>query len=81
MSEFLRDWLVQQGYSIAVVELLITLGQIVLVMVFAVLADVVAKRVVVRGLERLVGRTETRWDDIIVKRRLLHLFRISRLRL
>ena len=72
MSEFLRDWLVQQGYSIAVVELLITLGQIVLVMVFAVLADVVAKRVVVRGLERLVGRTETRWDDIIVKRRLLH---------
>ena len=72
MSEFLRDWLVQQRYSIAVVELLITLGQIVLVMLFAVLADVVAKRVVVRGLERLVGRTETVWDDIIVKRRLLH---------
>lgn len=72
MSELLRDWLVQQGYSIAVVELLITLTQIVLVMVFAALADVVAKRVVVRGLERLVGRTETVWDDIIVKRRLLH---------
>jgi miniconductance mechanosensitive channel len=72
VSEFLRDWLVQQRYSIAVVELLITLGQIVLVMLFAVLADVVAKRVVVRGLERLVGRTETVWDDIIVKRRLLH---------
>ena len=72
MSEFLRDWLVQQGYSIAVVELLITLGQIVLVMLFAVLADVVAKRVVVRGLEGFFGRTKTVWDDIIVKRRLLH---------
>ena len=72
VSEFLRDWLVQQDYSIAVVELLITLGQIVLVMVFAVLADVVAKRVVVRGLEGFFGRTKTVWDDIIVKRRLLH---------
>jgi len=72
VSEFLRDWLVQQDYSIAVVELLITLGQIVLVMLFAVLADVVAKRVVVRGLEGFFGRTKTVWDDIIVKRRLLH---------
>lgn len=72
MSEFLRDWLVQQDYSIAVVELLITLGQVVLVMLFAVLADVVAKRVVVRGLEGFFGRTKTVWDDIIVKRRLLH---------
>ena len=39
---------------------------------FAVLADVVAKRDVVRGLEGFFGRTETVWDDIIVKRRLLH---------
>ena len=38
----------------------------------AAIADLVAKRVVVRGLETFFGRTASVWDDIIVKRRLLH---------
>ena len=52
--------------------LLTTVIQVVLVLVAAAIADLVAKRVVVRGLETFFSRTASVWDDIIVKRRLLH---------
>ena len=68
----LRDWLLSQGLDTQMAELLTTVAQIALVLVLAAIADVVAKRVVVRGLETFFGRTATGWDDIIVERRLLH---------
>ena len=68
----LRDWLLSQGLDIQMAELLTTVAQVALVLVLAAIADVVAKRVVVRGLETFFGRTATGWDDIIVERRLLH---------
>ena len=46
--------------------------EIVIVIALATVADLVAKRIVVRRLETLVGRTATLWDDILVKRRLFH---------
>ena len=68
----LRDWLLSQGLDTQMAGLLTTVVQIALVLVLAAIANVVAKRVVVRGLETLLGRTATGWDEIVVKRRLLH---------
>ena len=66
------DWLRRQGLDGQTVVLLTTVIQVVLVLVAAAIADLVAKRVVVRGLETFFSRTASVWDDIIVKRRLLH---------
>ena len=66
------DWLLRQGLDGQMVVLLTTVAQVVLVLLVAAIADLVAKRVVVRGLETFFGRTASVWDDIIVKRRLLH---------
>ena len=68
----IRDWLLQQGLGDQTAGVLTTLVEIALVIALAAIADAVAKRLVVRGLEKLVGRTTTAWDDIIVERRLLH---------
>ena len=72
MSNPIRDWMLQQGLGDQATAFFTTGLEIVLVIVLAVVADAVAKRIVVRGLERLVGRTATLWDDIVVKRRILH---------
>ena len=68
----IRDWLLQQGLGDQTAGVLTTLVEIALVIALAAIADAVAKRLVVRGLEKLVGRTTTVWDDIIVERRLFH---------
>ena len=71
MLDFLRDWLLRQGLG-RTTDLVITGMEIALVAILAALADIVAKRIVVRGLENLVRHTTTSWDDILVKRRLFH---------
>ena len=72
MPYSIGDWLLRQGLDGQTVVLLTTVIRIVLVLLVAAVADLVAKRVVVRGLEALfIGSTAT-WDDIIVERRLLH---------
>ena len=68
----LRDWLLQQGLSGQTVTFVTTAIEIVLVITLAVIADIVARRIIVRQLENFVGHTATAWDDIIVKRRVFH---------
>ncbi len=72
-----RDWLTGQGLGEQAVTLLLLTTEITVVLVVAVVADLVTKRVVVRVLENFVGRTSAAWDDIIVRRRIL--FRLAHL--
>ncbi len=72
-----RDWLTGQGLGEQAVTLLLLATEITVVLVIAVVADLVTKRVVVRVLENFVGRTSAAWDDIIVRRRIL--FRLAHL--
>ena len=68
----LRDWLLQQGLSGQTATFVTTAAEIVLVITLAVIADIIARRVIVRQLENIVGHTATAWDDIIVKSRVFH---------
>ena len=54
----IHDWLLQQGFGSQGADLITMSLEVALVIVLAAVADVVAKRIVVRGLETLVGRTE-----------------------
>ena len=51
--------------------------EIAFVITLAAIVDIVARRIIVRQLEKFAGQTSTVWDDIIIKRRvfyrLLHL--------
>jgi miniconductance mechanosensitive channel len=71
------DWLLRQGLDDNTVVLVGAVVQVALVLMLAAIADFIAKRVVVRGLETLSRGSVSVWDDIIVKRRVLH--RLSRL--
>ena len=72
MLNLLRDWLVQQGLGGQTAAFVTTAVEIALVITLTAIADIVARRIILRQLEKLVGQTSTVWDDIIVKRRVFH---------
>ena len=72
MSDAIRDFLVQQGLGTQGTAVLATAVEIALVVTLAFIANLVAKRIIVRGLVELVSRTTTGWDDFLVERRLFH---------
>ena len=71
MSDAIRDWLLQQGLGAQTAAFLTMAVEIALVVTLAAIADVIANRIVVRGLEALIGRSATVWNDIVVKHRLV----------
>ena len=71
MSNAIHDWLLQQGLGAQTAAFLTMAVEIALVVTLAAIADAIANRIVVRGLEALIGRTATVWNDIVVKHRLV----------
>jgi miniconductance mechanosensitive channel len=70
--DVLRDWLLLQNLGDQVVTFVTMAVEVVFVIALAIMADIVARRIVVRQLEKVVGQTSTVWDDIIVKHRVFH---------
>lgn len=57
-------WGLPEGQQRAVASLIIILAAIVISLV----ANLVAKRFIVRAVEAIIKRTETKWDDLILER-------------
>ena len=72
MRTLIEDWLVLRGVEGQASVLIGMFVQAVLLIVFAFVADILARRIVVRGLERVIKGTDSVWDDLIVQRRVLH---------
>ena len=71
MLNVLRDFLLQQGFDDGFSRWLTLNAEIVLVLVLAVLANMLAKRIVVRGATALIGKTTTSWDDVLIEHRVI----------
>ena len=72
MKTLIEDWLVLRGIEGQASVFIGTLVQAILLVVLAFVADILARRIVVRGLERIIKGTNLVWDDLIVQRRVLH---------
>lgn len=72
MVTFLQDWLVRQGASAQTASPVILTVNIVFVVGLAFVANLVAKRFVVRALIGLAERTASQWDDAVIGRRVFH---------
>ena len=69
MLTFVSDWLIQRGFDTGTAALWTLAADVVMVLALAVVANVIAKRVVVGAVLRLTSRTATVWDDLLAKRR------------
>lgn len=68
-DHWLSGWLLQLGLPDSAVPLVAFCVDISILLFFAVLADVVTKRVILRTVERLVKRTSTTLDDVFFEKR------------
>ena len=72
MLSVFESWLVEQGSGAELAALGATAAGVVGVLLLAVIANLVAKRVVLRGLVGWAERSDTGWDDILARRRVFH---------
>ena len=69
MIEFTCNFLVNQGVNPATANLLAIGILTVLAIVLSIIANFVAKRLILKGLAHIIVRTETKWDDIFLERK------------
>ncbi len=72
MLNLFEDWMTGRGIDPGLAGWVITGVQMLLILAFAFVADKVAKRVLLRAVIGLAGRTDTNWDDAVIERRVFH---------
>jgi miniconductance mechanosensitive channel len=72
MFNIIRDWFAAQGVPAGWVEYAAWATTILTVMVLALLANFVARRLLVGVVGALIEKSRTKWDDALLKRRVLH---------
>ncbi|MFC2173325.1 mechanosensitive ion channel family protein [Acidobacteriota bacterium] len=71
MCELIQDWLVAKGLSIDIAGSLARSIAIASVIVLSILAHLLIKRLILKGLRSLILHTATKWDDALLERRVL----------
>jgi len=69
MYDIINGWLVNQGVDATTAYMLERLLAFILVIVLSVIANVAAKRIIIKGINNLIAHTTTKWDDILLKRK------------
>ncbi len=71
MLEFINDCLLKTGLNSTTASTLARTGIITLVIALSFLAWFVAKHLILSGLRRLIGHTETKMDDVFLEKKVL----------
>ena len=72
MLSVFENWLVELGVESGLAAFGATATGAVAVLLLAFIADLVAKRVLLRAVVILTERTESTWDDVVAERRVFH---------
>ena len=69
MLEMIENWLVAQNLDAALALVLTRVIAYLFVIILSVVANLVAKRMILSIVRTVVSRTRTGWDDVLVQRR------------
>lgn len=72
MLEMLINWLLGVGIESDTAALLSRGILVILILLLSFLADALAKRFIQKGVTSIIERTETKWDDVILKKKVLN---------
>ena len=67
-----ENWLVGEGVAVSIAAMMATAAGVLVVVILAMIANLVAKRVLLRAVVTLAEHTETSWDDVLTERRVFH---------
>jgi miniconductance mechanosensitive channel len=71
-TEILHGWFVSLGLSDFAAAAGVDTLQVMVVFALAILGDLIVKKILVGVVAQFAARTETPWDDILVKRKAFH---------
>ncbi len=72
MLELVKNWIVNQGLDLSTADILARGIILVLIIVLSLIANLLTKRFILKGLSAIVRRTATQWDDIILRKKVLN---------
>jgi len=72
MFDSFLPWLRTRGLDGEWAQGVVSIAEVAFVLVLAVVANLVAKRIVVRQLQRWMQRSPSLWDDVLVRRKVFH---------
>ena len=72
MFDSFLPWLRTRGLDSEMAQGVVTIGEVAFVLLLAMVANLVAKRIVVYQLQRWMQRSPSVWDDVLVRRKVFH---------
>ena len=69
MLQLIENWLIEQNLEPAEALVLTRILAYLFVILLSVVANFIAKRVILSVVESLVSRSQTDWDDVLVQRK------------
>ena len=72
MLEILRNWIVGQGLDSSAADVLARGFIFALIIVLSLIAGLLAKRFILKGIASIIGRTATQWDDVVLREKVFN---------
>ena len=72
MLEILRNWMLNQGLDLSTADILARGLIFVMIIVLSLIADLLAKHFILKGLPAIISRTATQWDDVILRKKVFN---------
>ena len=72
MLSVFESWLIDQGLRAGIAAFAAIATGVLALVILAVVANMVAKRLLLKAVVALAGRTKTNWDDVLTERRVFH---------
>ena len=72
LGAHLKDWLINQGIAENLAIILQSAIAVVIVLILAWLSDIISRKVLITVITKLVRRTKTHWDDILLERKVFN---------
>ena len=77
MLEIIKNWILDQGLDLSTADILARVLVFGLIILLSLIANLLAKRFILRGLTTIVNRTKTQWDDVFLRKKVFN--RLARL--
>jgi len=72
MLDLLRDWIVNQGLDLSAADLLARGAIFTLIIILSLIAYLLAKHFILKGLTAIISRTTTQWDDVLLRKKVFN---------
>lgn len=72
MLDILRNWIVNQGLDLSAADLLARGVIFTLIIILSLIAYLLAKHFILKGLTAIISRTTTQWDDVLLRKKVFN---------